>query len=174
MLAVRMVEEILTKRSQVKTEWERCEQCGKRLQSKGFKPRQIKSIIGDIKWQRRLGRCSNKCVIGQVAPLDKELGLASNQKSDTGLQRVACLLAIFVPFETATVVLKQLTGIGVSGQAIWEWVQSVGQGMMKSLEAELASLAAGKLPEVEAMSAEIAAQTLLIGAGATCKVACLN
>ena len=163
-LAVRMVEEILTKRSQVKTEWERCEQCGKRLQSKGFKPRQIKSIIGDIKWQRRLGRCSNKCVIGQVAPLDKELGLASNQKSDTGLQRVACLVAIFVPFETATVVLKQLTGIGVSGQAIWEWVQSVGQGMMKSLEAELASLAAGKLPEVEAMSAEIAAQTLLIGA----------
>ena len=59
LLAVRMVEEILTKRSQVKTEWERCEQCGKRLQSKGFKPRQIKSIIGDIKWQRRLGRCSN-------------------------------------------------------------------------------------------------------------------
>ena len=83
MLAVRMVEEILTKRSQVKTEWERCEQCGKRLQSKGFKPRQIKSIIGDIKWQRRLGRCSNKCAIGQVAPLDKEMGLASNQKSDT-------------------------------------------------------------------------------------------
>ena len=102
LLAVRMVEEILTKRSQVKTEWERCEQCGKRLQSKGFKPCQIKSIIGDIKWKRRLGRCPNKCAIGQVAPLDKEMGLASNQKSDTGLQRVACLVAIFVPFETAT------------------------------------------------------------------------
>jgi len=163
-LAVRLVEETLTKRAQTKTEWERCLQCGKRLRSKGFKPRQIKSIIGDINWKRRLGRCPNKCAIGQVAPLDEALGLTSNQKSDTGLQRVACLVAIFVPFETATVLLKQLTGIDVSGQAIWEWVQSAGQRMMKSLAAELEALAAGEMPEVEAMSAEIAAQTLLMGA----------
>jgi len=123
-LAVRLVEEILTKRAQVKTEWEVCPKCGKRLQSKGFKPRRIKSIIGEIKWERRLGRCANKCVIGQVSPLDKELGLASNQKSDSGLQRVACLVAIFVPFESAAMLMRQLTGSEVSGQAIWEWVQS--------------------------------------------------
>jgi hypothetical protein len=163
-LAVRLVEETLAKRSQVKAEWEICPKCGKQLQSKGFKPRQIKSIIGEVKWERRLGRCSNKCAIGQVAPFDKELGLTSNQKSDPGLQQVACLLAIFVPYETAVMLLKQLTGIEVSGQAIWEWVQSVGQRMMKSLEAELEALAAGELPETEAISAEIAAQTLLTGA----------
>jgi len=149
-LAVRLVEDTLEKRAQVKTEWEACQKCGKGLQSKGFKPRQIKSIIGEIKWARRLGRCPKKCAIGQVAPFDKELGLASNQKSDTGLQQVACLVAIFVPFETGAMLLKQLTGIEVSGQAIWEWVQSVGQKMMKSLEGELAALAAGDLPEVEA------------------------
>ncbi|MCP4933191.1 MAG: ISKra4 family transposase [bacterium] len=163
-LTVRMVEETLMRRAQAKTEWKPCPKCGKRLQSKGFKPRQIKSIIGDIKWKRRLGRCANKCVIGQIAPLDEELGLASNQKSDAGLQQVACLVAIFVPFETAAMLLKQLTGIAISGQAIWEWVQSVGQRMMKSLEAELEELAAGKLPEAENISAEIAAQTLLTGA----------
>jgi len=163
-LAVRLVEEILTKRAQVKTEWELCPKCGKRLQSKGFKPRRIKSIIGEIKWERRLGRCVNKCVIGQVSPFDKELGLASNQKSDSGLQRVACLVAIFVPFESAAMLMKQLTGSEVSGQAIWEWVQSVGQRMKKSLEAELESLVVGDLPEVEAMSAEIAGQILLMGA----------
>ena len=163
-LAVRLVEETLAKRSQIKAEWALCPKCGKRLQSKGFKPRQIKSIIGEVKWERRLGRCSNKCAIGQVAPFDKELGLTSNQKSGTGLQQVACLLAIFVPYETAAMLLKQLTGIEVSGQAIWEWVQSVGQRMMKSLEAELEALAAGELPETEAISAEIAAQTLLTGA----------
>lgn len=163
-LAVRLVEETLAQRAQIKTEWELCAKCGKRLQSKGFKPRQINSIIGDIKWERRLGRCSNKCVIGQVAPFDTELGLASNQKSDTGLQQVACLVAIFVPFETAAMLLKQLTGTGVSGQAIWEWVQSVGQRMMKSLEVELEALAIGKLPETETISAELAVQTLLMGA----------
>jgi hypothetical protein len=163
-LAVRLVEDTLTKRAQVKTEWEPCPKCGKRLQSKGFKPRQIKSIIGEVKWERRLGRCSNKCAIGQVAPFDKELGLSSNQKSDPGLQQVACLLAIFVPYETAAMLLKQVIGIEVSGQAIWEWVQSVGHRMMKSLAAELEALAAGALPEIEAISAEIAVQTLLMGA----------
>jgi hypothetical protein len=163
-VAVRLVEETLAKRSQAKTEWELCEKCGKRLQSKGFKPRRIKSIIGVIKWERRVGRCSNKCAIGQVAPFDKELGVTSNQKSDSGLKQVACLVAIFVPYETAAMLLKQLTGIEVSTQAIWGWVQSVGERMIKSLEGELEALAAGELPEAEAMSAEIAAQTLLMGA----------
>ncbi len=163
-LAVRLVEEILAKIAQVKTEWDYCPRCGKRIRSKGFKPRRIKSIIGEIKWERRLGRCTNKCALGQVAPLDKELGLRTNQKSDGGLQRVACLLAIFVPYGSAAMLLKQLTGIEVSSQAIWGWVQSVGQRMMKTLEAELESLAVGQLPEAETMSAEIAAQTLLMGA----------
>lgn len=163
-LAVSLVEETLAKRGRVKTEWDYCPKCGKRIRSKGFKPRRIKSIIGEIKWERRLGRCPNKCALGQVAPLDKELGLRTNQKSDGGLQRVACLLAIFVPYESAAMLLKQLTGIEVSSQAIWGWVQSVGQRMMKTLEAELEALAVGQLPEAEAMSAEIAAQTLLMGA----------
>ena len=163
-VAVRLVEETLAKRSQAKTEWGLCEKCGKRLQSKGYRPRRIKSIIGVIKWERRVGRCSNKCAIGQVAPFDKELGVTSNQKSDSGLKQVACLVAIFVPYETAAMLLKQLTGIEVSAQAIWEWVQSVGERMIKSLEGELEALAAGELPEAEAMSAEIAAQTLLMGA----------
>ena len=164
MLAVELVEESLAKRAEEKTEWECCPKCDKRLQSKGFKDRQIKSIIGVIKWERRVGRCSNKCAIGQVAPLDKELGLASNQKSDNGLQQVACLVAIFVPYETAEMLMKQLTGIKVSSQTIWEWVQSAGERMRTSLERELEALAARKLPEVEAMSAEIAGQTLLMGA----------
>lgn len=164
MLAVELVEESLAKRAAEKTEWECCPKCGKGLQSKGFKPRQIKSLIGVIKWERRVGRCPNKCAIGQVAPLDTELGLTSNQKSDKGLQQVACLVAIFVPYETAEMLMEQLTGIKVSSQAIWEWVQSAGERMMKSLEGELAALAAGRLPEAEAISAEIAAQTLLLGA----------
>jgi hypothetical protein len=121
-LAVSLVEEILAKRGREKTEWDYCPKCGKRLRSKGFKPRRIKSIIGEINWERRLGRCSNKCVLGQEAPLDKELGLRTNQKSDCGLQRVACLVAIFVPYESAAMLLKQLTGIEVSRQAIWGWV----------------------------------------------------
>lgn len=149
---------------QAKTEWECCEKCGKRLGSKGFKPRQIKSIIGVINWERRVGRCPNKCANGQVVPLGQELGLASNQKSDSGLQQVAWLVVLFVPYEAAVMLMKQLTGIMVSRQAIWDWVQTAGAELMKNLEEELNALAAGELPAAETMSAEITAQPLLIGA----------
>ena len=163
-LAVRLVEETLATRAQSKTEWGKCENCGKQLQSKGVAPRQIKSIIGVIKWQRRLGRCPNKCRIGQVAPLDEALRLTINQKSDSNLQQIACLVAIFVPFETAEMLLSQLSGVYVSSQTIWEWVQTVGQTMMHNLEDELTALKNGDLPEPEAMSAEEMAQPLLMGA----------
>lgn len=163
-IAVLLVEEILTDRAQAKTEWSVCEMCGKRLQSKGFAPRQIKSVIGIIKWRRRLGRCPDKCAIGQVAPLDEALGLDPNQKSDSGLQQIACLTAVFVPFETAVMLLGQLSSVTISSQAIWEWVQISGEKMMQHLEAELSALKDGKLPKTEAMNAEEMAQTLLTGA----------
>ncbi len=163
-LAVKLVEETLANRAQAKTEWGKCEKCGKRLQSKGLAPREIKSLIGVIKWKRRLGRCPSRCVIGQVAPLDNALGLTPNQKSDSSLQQIACLTAIFVPYETAAMLLSQLSGVSVSSQTIWEWVQTAGQKMMKSLEVELTALRNGELPETEAMSVEEGAQTLLMGA----------
>lgn len=163
-IAVALIEEILTDRAQAKTEWSVCEKCGKRLQSKGFASRQIKSVIGIIKWERRLGRCPNKCAIGQVAPLDHAMGLLPNQKSDSGLQQIACLVAVFVPFEIAAMLLTQLSGVTVSSQAIWEWVQIGGKKLMQQLEAELDALKAGQLPETEAMNAMEMAQTLLTGA----------
>lgn len=164
MVAVRVVEAVLNDRAQVKTEWGRCEKCGRRLQSKGFGSRQIRSLIGVIRWERRRGRCPAKCPIGQVAPLDEALGLQANQKSDPGIQRMACLVAIFVPFETAQMLLNQLSGVKVSGQTIWQWVQEFGGQMMTSLAAELAALENGRLPEIDPISPEVAAQTLLMGA----------
>lgn len=164
LLAVELVEETLAKRAQAKTEWGTCQQCGSQIHSKGFVARQIQSVIGVIAWERRVGRCPNKCEIGQVAPLDKALGVAPNQKSDSGLQQIACLTAIFVPFETAALLLRQLSGVSVSSQTIWEWVQMVGQQMMEKLEAELTALKEGTEPEMEALSAQEAAETLLQGA----------
>lgn len=164
LLAVSLVEEILNRRAQAPTEWGHCQKCGQKLQSKGLAPRQIKSIIGLIRWQRRLGRCPKRCAIGQIAPLDEALGLKSNQKSDDGLRRLACLTAIFVPFETAAMLLKELSQVIVTPQSIWEWVQTAGEEMMSHLAAELTALKMGNEPEAEAMSAAIAAETLLMGA----------
>jgi hypothetical protein len=162
-IAVHLVKEELARRAQAATEWGNCPECGKRLQSKGMASREIKSMIGLVKWKRRLGRCPHKCSIGQVAPLDEELGLVANQRSDTGLQRVACLMVIFVPFETASMLLYQLSGVTVSGPAIWQWVQAYGQQIMNKLEAELMALSQGIEPEAEPLTEQLAAQTLVMG-----------
>jgi len=71
-LAVRIVEETLIERAQRPTQWPDCPKCGKRLHSKGFVFRQITSVVGTIRWKRRVGRCPNGCAIGQIAPLDEE------------------------------------------------------------------------------------------------------
>jgi hypothetical protein len=45
------------------------------LQSKGFAPRQMTTLLGPTQWQRRVGRCPRGCVFPQVAPLEEALGV---------------------------------------------------------------------------------------------------
>lgn len=163
MIAVLLVEACLAERSSAKTVWGTCDQCGKRLQSKGMRPRQIKSVIGVIKWKRRVGKCPNKCAIGQIAPFDDELGIESNQRADVGLKRSSCLLAIFVPFATSTHLLQEVVGVTVSPATVWNWVQTSGKKMMEALQAELDELKAGHHPEQEAIDEKVALQPLLMG-----------
>jgi hypothetical protein len=108
-LAVRIVEEALTERAQRPTQWLNCPKCGKRLHSKGLVGRQITSVIGVIRWKRRVGRCPYGCKIGQIAPLDHTLGLLPYQRTSVELHRLGCLLAIFVPFDTVSVLLIVLS-----------------------------------------------------------------
>ena len=109
MLAVKLSGEILLERAQEKTKWGKCTQCGKRLHSKGFKERKITSLIGVISWKRRIGRCPERCKIGQVAPLDQELGIETHQQTSHEMKRAACLMAIFG--NTAKVTISLTKGV---------------------------------------------------------------
>jgi len=162
-LAVKLVEEVLTQRAQPPTQWPRCPKCGKRLRSKGFIPRQINSIIGVICWKRRVGRCPNGCAIGQIAPLDDALGLLPYQQTSVELQQLGCLLAIFVPFETVAVILSFIS-VQVSPTAVWHWVQNAGQKAMDYLNRQLEELAAGQFPQMESLDEASCALPLLMGA----------
>jgi len=163
-LAVRLVEEVLTERSQSPTLWPGCPKCGKSLHSKGFVSRQINSVIGVIHWKRRVGRCPRGCEIGQIAPLDNALGLLPYQRTSIELQRLGCLLAVFVPFETVTALLNHLTTVQVSFASIWHWVQSAGQKAMDRLNSQLDDLASGHLPQLESLEEAISMLPLLMGA----------
>ena len=144
-VAVLVVEEILNRRGKEFGERLLCPVCGTFLESKGLVARSMNTLIGLVSWKRRVWRCPQGCKIGQIAPLDEELGIEPNQRTSAELKQAACVLAVFVPFGIASVLFKSLFGLDVSPAAIWDWVQSAGKDAMTRLEQEL-SLLAEQLP----------------------------
>lgn len=158
------LEKLLEKRASEQKQWPNCPQCGKRLRSKGLFVRQIRTLLGTIFWSRRIGRCPNKCQIGQVVPFDEELGVQPHQLSSTELMELGCLLAVFVPYGIASQLLSHFLGISVDSMSIWNWVQCFGQKAMTQLESQLAAFQAGELILPEVMEDSIASLMALMGA----------
>ena len=129
-----------------------------------MRSRQLQTLVGVVHWQRRVGRCPQGCKVPQVAPLDKALGVSAYQQTSLELIQLGCLLAVFVPFQTVTVLLQRLTGVLLNQQTIWNWVQSVGSQAMRQLQQEMAQLTAGVEPPAETLSPTIAQMPLLLGA----------
>ena len=163
-LAVHLVEAVLAERARRPTAWPPCPACGASLQSKGFAPRQMMSLCGLIRWQRRVGRCPQGCVIPQVAPLDDALGVQPHQRTSDEVQSLGCALAVFAPFATAARLLGWSSGDTVSPRAVWCWVQAAGQRAMEQLHAQLQALAQGHLPTEEPLAPELVVAPLLLGA----------
>ena len=163
-IANRLLSQELAARASVPTDWAPCPKCHCRLRSKGMLPRQIQTLVGLVQFHRRVGRCRNGCKGVLIAPLDQELGLKSYQQTSQEVVQLGCLLAVFVPFETATVLLQRLTGIQLSATTIWNWVQSAGQKAMEQLQQELELLASGIEPAGEKHSPLEKQMPLIIGA----------
>ena len=164
-LAAKVVTEELGQRAARPTAWPACPHCGLvRLWSKGLVRREMKTLLGKIVWWWRTGRCPRGCKIGQTAPLDEALGLVPYQRTSFELQQLACLSAVFLPFETAAHFVQRFTRVSVSAAAIWGWVQDFGQRAQARLARELEQLEAGQLPAEEPLDEQTAAQALLIGA----------
>jgi len=163
-VALLVVQEVLTARAQAPTTWPVCPQCGTRLHSKGFVPRQLLTLLGVLQWERRVGRCPKKCPIGQVAPLDTALGLAPHQETSRELQHLACAFAVFVPFATAAELVGRVVAVPVSPAAIWGWVQAAGRRAQERLDRELQRLAAGHDPALEPLDPATAQLPLVVGA----------
>jgi hypothetical protein len=163
-LAVHIVESVLAERARRPTFWPRCPACGALLESKGFVTRQVTSLFGPIGWRRRVGRCRQGCVIGQVTPFDEELGLQPHQRTSGELQWLGCALAVFAPFATAARLLRWYSGGVVSPRAVWCWVQAAGHRAMDMLQAPLEAVAHGDLPPEEPLEAELTTAPLVMGA----------
>jgi len=163
-LANGIVTQHLETLAQRPTEWGACGVCGTRLVSKGFAPRQMLTLVGVVKWTRRVGRCPKQCLKSQSIPFDRVLGIGNYQQSSIELVRLAVLLVVFVPFELASELLQQLTGIEVGSATIWQWVQSLGNQAIVQQKEQLDAFADKGTVQLEAMTAEIAAMTRVITA----------
>jgi hypothetical protein len=161
-LARQILQQELRRRAEISTLWGDCHHCGKRLCSKGWKPRQMLTLVGRIQWKRRVGRCPNKCPESGRIPLDEALEIQPYQQTSVELVRLGCLLAVFVPFEVSAWMLGQFTGVLLSADTVWNWVQSVGRQAQSQWESEIQALAQGRVPEPEALTAMVANMTLAI------------
>jgi len=163
-LARHIIEYVLAERAQRPIAWPPCPTCGTLLRSKGFAHRQLTSLVGPLRWRRRVGRCPHGCDSPQVAPFDEILGVQPQQRTSGELQFLGCALAVFVPFATAARLLGWSCGSVVSPRAVWCWVQAAGHQAMEHLQAELAAVAQGHGPTPEPLTAEEAALPLALGA----------
>jgi hypothetical protein len=123
-LVLLMMSEVLAARAAQPISWPECPVCGERMQSKGWRPRQWTGVIGTVRWRRRVGRCPQGCKTGQVAPMDQALGLQAHQRTSVGVQELACVLAVLLPFDLARRLLECLAGVVASH----EWCMAVGAG----------------------------------------------
>lgn len=163
-LAVQVVESVLREWASRPTPWPPCPACGTTLHSQGFAKREVKSLLGVIRWRRRVGGCPQGCEIGQVAPLDEALGLERYQRSSHELQYLGCFLSVFVPYATAARLLRWYSASTVSARAVWCWTQAARARAMSILQSQLEALDRGQEPQEEALETELKSAPLAFSA----------
>ena len=163
-LAKSIVNQQLAERAQVSTQWTNCSSCGTRLVSKGFVKRRMLTLLGEIEWKRRVGRCPRHCAGSNKIPFDDQLDIHPYQQTSTELIRLGCLLAVFLPFDLAASLLQQSCGICISDDTIWNWVQVVGQQAKAQLETQLQDFKDGKCVQSEALNSTLITMPLIIAA----------
>ena len=97
-------------------------------------------------------------------PLDEALGIRRHQHSSDELVRLGCLLSVFLPYQTAAWLLGQWSGVQVSADSLWHWVQHYGQSLQTELTQQLAAQAAGQQLAPEPLAPSLAVLPLAIAA----------
>lgn len=78
--------------------------------------------------------------------------------------RLGCLLSLVMPYELASWMLGQWSGLSVSASTLWNWVQVKGEQAQTELAAQLALQASGAAVIPEALDSALLALPLAIAA----------
>ena len=78
--------------------------------------------------------------------------------------RLGCLLSLFMPYELASWMLSQWSGLSLSASTLWNWVQLMGSKAQQELDAQLETQSSGIQVACESISETLAALPLAISA----------
>ncbi|ASC72874.1 hypothetical protein XM38_038340 [Halomicronema hongdechloris C2206] len=97
-------------------------------------------------------------------PLDEALGIAPYQQHSEEVIRLGCLFSLVMPYELASWMLSQWSGLSVSAASLWNWVQQRGQQVQAELMEQLQAQASGAEVSPDPLEATLATLPLAIGA----------
>lgn len=165
-LAQKLLEAELESRAcqNLNSETHLCPHCGSHLQSKGQVPRQMQTLLGVVKWKRRVLRCPKGCSGVQKIPSDEQMAISPYQKTSWEVKHLACLLSVFLPYSLSTQLLKQLTGVNISESSLWNWVQQAGLKAKKLWLERLDAIERKKEITPESMEKELEQLTMILAA----------
>jgi hypothetical protein len=92
------------------------------------------------------------------------MGIAPHQASSEELMRLGCLLSLVMPYGLASWMLGQWSGLSVSANTLWNWVQTQGKQAEAELNTQLQQQSDGADCEAEVLDETVAALPLAIGA----------
>ncbi len=161
-IGCKVIEKELERRNLKKCNWPRCIKCQKRIESRGSERRKILTLLGRVEFKRKIGRCRN-CGGSYLSLLDKSLGIAPRQRASNELRQIACLLSVFVPFETSSKILEIVVKLSIPAKTIYNWCQYFGSLAYNEKLWELHCQEQGLKGFQESISEDILSLPLVIG-----------
>jgi hypothetical protein len=112
--------------SELSQETALCPRCGRRLSARGSHTRTVETMVGVVSLTRPYFYCV-RCQAG-FYPLDEALEL-SERHNQWDVQKATTGLAAEVPYELASEIFSELTGLSMSNHTMHEVVGEVTQGL---------------------------------------------
>ena len=94
-----------------------CPHCKRILKSRELEKRTVETMVGAVNMERPYFYCT-KCKEG-FCPSDQSIGL-SKRKKQWDIQKAGVRLAVELPYETASQLFKELTGVSMSNHIMHE------------------------------------------------------
>jgi len=124
----------------------RCPHCQHRAGVHDWRPRQVLTVCGPLRWERPWARCT--ACGAHFGAGDATLGLAPGQQQSAGVTALATALGSVTSFREAAHLLQLTTGLALSSETVRRDTEAAGTAVAAAQDAAVVAYAAGTEPAV--------------------------